>query len=390
MKTDCDVVLLSYESPDLLKKCVKSVLEHTKVPTRLIIVDNASKDPGVARYLQGLHGNDKVVIEKVFSEENAGFAAGMNKGMRLSDSPFLCLLNNDCVVTEGWLEEMISIAHYNDDIGMVNPQSNTFGSRPDEGASIDDHGTLLLYRRGKFVELGHAVAFACLIKRRVIDKIGYLDEAFKGVCYEDTDYSARAQQAGFLCVMAEGAYVYHLEQASRKSLKGKKEIYRKNRELFEQRWGKLLRIFFYDPAAEREGRLAERYETMKGLARERMIIEMRVKRRTSGEGIFLGADRRKMTRHADVAVKPFSKGVKALTILWRVLTKKKKFDAVIMPNGFLVKLLRLLKPFHGAEVFNIKKKSLVMAGNGMLYDLKNPSSVAEYLRGRKRRKKSNK
>lgn len=382
MKTDCDVVLLSYESPELLKKCVESVLGCTRVPARLIIVDNGSEDPEVARYLQGLHGNDRVAVEKVFSEENAGFAAGMNKGMRLSDAPFLCLLNNDCVVTEGWLEEMISIANCSDDIGLVNPQSNTFGSRPDEGASIDDHGTLLMYKRGKFVELGHAVAFACLIKRKVVDKIGYLDEAFKGVCYEDTDYSARAQQAGFLCVMAEGAYVYHLEQASRKNLKGKKEIYRRNRELFEKRWGKLLRVFFYDPAAEREGRLDDRYETMKGLARERILVEMRVRRRTSGQEIFIGADRRKMTRHADVAVKPFRKGSRSLAILWRVLTKKKKFDAIIIPNGFLVKLLRLLKPFHKAEVFSINKKSLVMAGNGMLYDLKNPPSVAEYLRKR--------
>jgi hypothetical protein len=54
-----------------------------------------------------------------------------------------------------------------------------------------------------------------------------------------------------------------------------------------------------------------------------------------------------------------------------------------MHDGILLRFLRFLRPFHGAEVFGMRKKSLVIAGNGMLYDLKNPPSVAEYLRGRK-------
>jgi GT2 family glycosyltransferase len=384
MNYECDIILLSYESPGLLKKCVESVLNYTTVRSRLIVVDNASKDSEVARYLHALHGNERVTVEKVFSEENAGFAAGMNKGMRLSEAPFVCLLNNDCVVSQGWLMEMIDVARQAEEIGMVNPQSNTFGSCPDEGASVSEHAELLRYRKGEFVELGHAVAFACLIKREVIDKIGYLDEAYRGVCYEDTDYSVRAHKAGYITVMAEGAYVFHEEQASRKNLKNKEEIYRRNRELFEGRWGKLLRIFYLDPPAVAEGRMSDLYETMKGLARERAIVEVWIRRdRSSGEIFPYGPERRKLTRHADVSVKELSGGFIAPAVLWRVLTKKKRFDAVIMRDGILLRLLRLLRPFHGAEVFSIKKKSLVMEGNGMLYDLKNPPSVAEYLRGRK-------
>lgn len=382
MKAECDIVLLSYESPGLLKRCVESVLENTTVHSRLIIVDNASKDPEVSRYLQKIHGNDRVSIEKVFSEENVGFAAGMNKGMRLSDTPFVCLLNNDCMVTKGWLEGMIDVARQRDDVGLVNPQSNTFGSRPDGSASVSEHAELLQYRKGKFLELGHAIAFACLIKREVIEKIGYFDEMYEGVCYEDTDFSARANKAGYIAVMAEGSYVFHEEQASRKTLKGRKEIYRKNRELFEKRWGRLLRIFYVDPKAVSEDRMNRCYETMKGIARERAIVEMWVKRDRSTGEIFIRSERRKTTRHADVAVKGFSRGFMGPAVLWRVLTKKKRFDAVIMYDGFVLRLLRLLRPLHKAEVFSIRKKMLVMAGDGMLYDLNNPPSVAKYLRRR--------
>ena len=296
MKYDCDIVVLSYESPELLKSCVESVLEHTIVPSRLIIVDNASKDPKVAEYLNALRGKGKVTIEKVFSGENEGFAAGTNKGLKLVDAPFVCLLNNDCVVTEGWLEEMIAIAGSDSTIGLVNPQSNTFGSRPDTDASIDDHADLISHRKSQFVELGSAIGFACLIKKEVLEKVGLLDESYRGVCYEDTDFAARARKAGFISVMAEGAYVFHAEQASRKDLEGKEEIYRKNKEIFEGRWGRLLRVLFVTPDAD-PGAIAADHEVLKEIARERAIVEM---------WFPTGAERVKTVRHADVGIKTFT------------------------------------------------------------------------------------
>jgi len=166
MAYECDIILLSYESPELLKKCVESVLEKTGVRSRLIIVDNASKDTGVREYLSGVHGNDRVEVEKLFSEENAGFAGGINKGLKLSSAPFVCLLNNDCVVTEGWLEELISVVKKSPGIGLVNPQSNTFGLKPSRNETIEDCAKKTSLLKGKYTELGHIIGFACLIKEK--------------------------------------------------------------------------------------------------------------------------------------------------------------------------------------------------------------------------------
>ncbi|MFH1552379.1 MAG: glycosyltransferase family 2 protein [Candidatus Omnitrophota bacterium] len=375
-----DIILLSYENPELLKKCVRSVLEHTKVSSRLIIVDNASREPEVELYLQGLHGNDNVAIEKIFSEENAGFAAGMNKGMRLSGAPFLCLLNNDCVVTKGWLEEMITVAESRDDIGLVNPQSNTFGSLPDGRASVDEHAALLGDKKGKFVELGHAIGFACLVKREVVERIGYLDEAYRGVCYEDTDFSVRAQKAGFIAVMAEGAYVSHVEQASRRNLKGVEQVYQRNREIFEGKWGRLLRVFYLENFRGNTEEILSRYETLKGLARERAIIEMWIDGKNSfGESFSQDEDKRP-TRHADINVNDFPKRFTGPAVIWRVLTKKKKYDAVIMEDGFLLRFLRFLKPLHRVDVFSIGGDMRARSAEGREFDLKEPFVLAEYLR----------
>ncbi|MBD3296201.1 MAG: glycosyltransferase, partial [Candidatus Omnitrophica bacterium] len=376
----CDIVLLSYESPRLLRECVESVLEHTRVRSRLIIVDNGSRDPGVASYLNAVHGNDRVSVEKVFSEENAGFAAGMNKGLRLADAPYICWLNNDCVVTEGWLEEMIKVASAADNIGLVNPQSNTFGSDPDTGATVNDHAALLKSKSGSYVETGHVIGFACLMKKELLDRIGYLDEGYEGVCYEDTDYSLRAAEAGYIPVVAEAAYVLHREQASRKDLPGKEEIYRKNRLKLEKKWGKLFRLFVigYPPA---HSSMAAGYDVLVPLARRRCFIDVLIENRYREKRDLAAPERRRKPRHADISYKEKNPAVLPFYALWKVITKKKKYNAVFVRKGLLLSILRVTAPLRGISVLELKEGFVLGTGDGREIDLKDTASVTRYLRG---------
>lgn len=378
MEKKCDIVVLSYESPELLKKCIESVLEFTFVPSKLIIVDNASKDPEVAKYLHSVQGNDKVTIERVLSNTNAGFAGGMNKGIKLSTAPYICILNNDCIVTPGWLKEMISVAETREDVGLVNPQSNTFGSNPDEGASMRDHAELLSDKEGKIVELGHAIGFACLIKRQVIDSIGMLGEEYEGVCYEDTDFSLRAYKAGFVSVMSERAYVYHLEQASRKSLKDKEKIYARNKKIFEDRWGRLLRILCIEHKRS-ASKLFKAYEALKPLARERAIVDMWVITPFTSDEIYKYMEKENIVKHADVGIRPLRKSFLAVKVLWKVLTKKKKYDAVVLEDKFLARILSIFKPIHRAEVL-IKRSDGELYSEKLVFNLDKPFALTKYLR----------
>ena len=385
MESECDIILLSYENPDLLKKCVNSVLEHTRARSTLIIVDNGSRDPEVKRYLDKVHGNEVVDIEKVFCESNSGFAKGMNKGMRLSSAPFVCLLNNDCIVTDGWLEEMISIAEMRDDIGLVNPQSSTFGSYPDHSVLINEHAKLLSDKKGQYVELGHAIGFACLIKRNVIKKIGYLDEIYEGVCYEDTDFSARANEAGYISVMAEGAYVFHREQASRETLKGKELIYSRNKKIFENRWGRLIRVLYLDVTTDiyDQKNVKHEYELLKGLARQRAIVHMWVIDKYARQVTQKGIDNVEADKHADIGVKSCSPGFLTLKLLWKVMTKKKRYDAVISNLGSAVWALRILGRLRSLKVFTLEEGNKIRSSSGQVLDLKYPSVLVDILRGRK-------
>ena len=382
MESECDIILLSYENPDLLKKCVMSVLERTRTRSTLIIVDNGSQDPEVKKYLDIVHGNDIVDVEKVFCEENTGFAKGMNKGMRLSDAPFVCLLNNDCVVTDGWIEEMISIAETHPDIGLVNPQSSTFGSYPDHSVLINEHAKLLNDKKGQYVELGHAIGFACLIKREVIEKIGYLDEAYEGVCYEDTDYSVRANKAGYISVMAEGSYVFHKEQASRRGLQGKEKIYSRNKKIFEDRWGKLIRVLYLDKTRDihDQTEVKKDYEVLKSLARQRVIVHVWIIDRYSVNKGEKGLDNVEADKHADISVKVRSAQLAGIQLLWAVLTKKKKYDAIILRRGLITWLVTLLGLLRGTSVFMLQKGRAIRGRNGDIFNLEEPAAFVKYLR----------
>lgn len=384
MKYECDIILLSYENPELLKKCVKSVFEHTRVNARLIVVDNASRDPEVARYLHSLESSGSVTVEKLFNSHNLGFAAGMNKGMRISDAPYVCILNNDCEVTDGWLLEMMLVASSSPEIGIVNPQSNTFGSVPREGATIHEHASFLQKNSERYVEIGHAIGFACLIKREVIDRIGYLDENYAGVCYEDTDFSLRARDAGFTAVVAEGAYVFHLEQASRKNLPGKKQIYAANRKRFEDRWGKILRVLILDPENPKPVDIMNYYAVLRKLARERAFIKVWT---VSGRPASRVEDAVKegiLVKHADIGVRVFKRRIKFLFVVLRVLTKKKKYDAIFTGDRRITRILSFLKPFHGGEALFMDESLKVTVKRGVNLSLGDDAAgIASYLRKRR-------
>jgi O-antigen biosynthesis protein len=105
------------------------------------------------------------------------------------------LLNNDVVVTTGWLGRILRALHSDRKVGLVGPRSN-FASGPqqieagyDGIAELDgfawDSGKA---KGGVVVDINRLVGFCLLISREVIDAVGLLDERFGIGCFEDNDY----------------------------------------------------------------------------------------------------------------------------------------------------------------------------------------------------------
>ncbi len=237
----CDVVLTVYNNLELTQKCIDSIIDHTSIKTNLIIVDNGSDDE-TRIYLEGLNEkSNHVSLTRLRLEPNQGFIKAANAGLKESKSECVCLISNDTVVTAGWLRRMYNLLEANATIGIVGPTSNAYGVQPKNGQSIDACAAELETNRGHYKEVSYCIGFCMLIHRRVIETIGYLDEAYGAGYFEDNDYSKNAISKGFLCVMACDAYVWHKEHATFSSGE-REEQFRKNRELYHARWGVPQRI----------------------------------------------------------------------------------------------------------------------------------------------------
>jgi GT2 family glycosyltransferase/2-polyprenyl-3-methyl-5-hydroxy-6-metoxy-1,4-benzoquinol methylase len=232
------IVIVTYNELAYTRQCVDSIRQYTDEPYELIFVDNASTD-GTVEYLRSLP-EGKIITNAA----NRGFPAAANQGIQAAAGKQIVLLNNDTILTTGWLGRLLRALHSDARIGLVGPCSNCVSGeqqvpvRYEEIAGLDGFA----WDWGKtqdrvLVDTDRLVSFCLLIRQEVIDKIGLLDERFGMGCFEDDDYCLRAVQAGFRAVIARDAFVHHFGGrtfvGSGVDFDGLME---KNRRLFQEKW----------------------------------------------------------------------------------------------------------------------------------------------------------
>ncbi len=252
----CDIVIPVYNETALTRDCLDSIAANTDTPYRIILIDNASGDE-TKKFLECVAASYKDVT-LIRNETNLGWVKAVNQGIKISASPYLCIMNNDTVVkTAGWLSKLIDIANISEDIGLVNPRfeikSNIAKDEP-------------------YIEIDFCRGYCILIKRTIIDKIGGLDEAYGLGYYDDDDFSIRAIRAGFRCVRANNIVVEHLKDSTFSAIfkdEVRRELHEKNKQLFYKKWGRRLKIVFIITEAPDPEALKT---TLLGLARRQHIV----------------------------------------------------------------------------------------------------------------------
>lgn len=345
----CDIIVATWNKLDYIKECTQSILKHTDVKSRLIIVDNASEDD-TKMYLKGLKGNEMVDIKLIFNKENLGPGKARNMALRDVRADYVCFVDSDVVVTPGWLSNMINLADANPDIGMLNPSSNNFNQVPPGGVSLDEYARSLMPFKDGYIEVGQCISFCMLIKAAVVRKIGFIDEDYILALYEDTDYSMKASSAGYRCVIARGSYIWHYGHGSTGRVKKINAIAEKNKERFYRKWGRPIRIAWFSTLHVEGRKFRETLVSSIGLAREGNFVYIfaREKRPFSKEEIFR---KLKLVEHANVHLKLYQgRGFKWFC-LWRILIKRKKrYDLVIADDESTASLVKMFKPLYKAKV----------------------------------------
>jgi len=347
----CDLVLLSWNHLEETRPCIESLLASTRVPSRLIIVDNAS-EPEVRRYLAQVKPSGQIrQVSLIQSETNEGFPRGMNRGIAESRAPFVCLLNNDIRVTPGWLEAMLEVCRAEPSIGLVNPESNTFGNRPPRGESIESYAKRLEQHRGQYVETGMCIGFCMLIRRELLDRIGGLSEEVERGFYEDEDYSQRALLAGFRCAVASASYVEHAEHRSFKDVPEQQQIFERNRNWCNAKWGRRVRIAWphFESIEPGSAALREWLSRLLVWARRRTYVYVYgAFPKGQAQALFRSVG---LSPHADIHWYRIPKRLSRWAAAARVLKRRKKrFDIVVAPDPGWGRFMQGLRWLHGAEV----------------------------------------
>jgi GT2 family glycosyltransferase len=154
------------------------------------------------------------------------------------------LLNNDCLVTTGWLRRLLRALDSDPRIGLAGPSANCVSGAQQVEVRYDDLAGLdgFAWDWGKTHNRGvedtdRLVGFCLLLRREVIDRIGLFDERFGLGCFEDDDYCVRALRAGFRAVIARDAFVHHFGgQTFRGAGVDLAAQLRHNQELFRAKW----------------------------------------------------------------------------------------------------------------------------------------------------------
>jgi GT2 family glycosyltransferase len=238
------VVVPCFGDPDVVKPLLRS-LKRTLDParTRVILCDDGS---GPA-HLAGLRALAvRAGAEVVAGEEQRGFAANCNRGLRAAHpDEDVVLLNSDVVAHAGWIEALQHAAYihgaaitggqllYPDDTiqfgGMV---------RNHDHPEWFDHrfrGDRADTPEAQLMQATLAVTGACMyITRTALDALGELDEAFE-MAFEDVDYCLRAWDAGLRVLYVPAASLTHHESKTRGTMQGAREL--RSQERFWARWG---------------------------------------------------------------------------------------------------------------------------------------------------------
>jgi O-antigen biosynthesis protein len=121
------IIVLSYNNLPYTRLCLESIIENTSYPNyEIIVVDNASEKSTV-KYLKSVKASLGNFI-LILNDENLGFSKANNQGFAISAGEYIVFLNNDTIVTPGWVHGLLYHLQKNPSAGMVGPVTNSIGN----------------------------------------------------------------------------------------------------------------------------------------------------------------------------------------------------------------------------------------------------------------------
>lgn len=237
---DLSIVIVNYNTKDLLKQTIESVINNTKgIEYEIWVVDNSSKDGSVEMVQEEFKD-----VKLIASKENLGFPKGNNVAIKKATGRYILLLNSDTKVIGDNLQNCVAYMDKHKDIGAlgckVELPDGTLDHACKRGFPTPEASLYYFLKLNKIMknrkkygaytaeylgedEVGEVDALMgafMMIPRTVVDKVGMLDEEFF-MYGEDIDWCYRIKEAGYKIMYYPKEKIIHFKGSSSKKKKAK-------------------------------------------------------------------------------------------------------------------------------------------------------------------------
>lgn len=233
------IIIPIVDGLDYFEKCLKSLNKYTN-NYELIVVSNGSKKETI-EYLNSI---DWINFTLIINKENMGFGYACNQGIKVAKCDYICLLNDDTILTPNWLPKLLKCFEINKDCGMVSPTTCSGGTEQCDKNLISKRfemteQDILNYANQlkNDYKISDIYGFCMLTKKSILDKVGVFDYKRYGIAgVDEKDLIWRMKQFDYKTYWAKGSYVHHyghktLEKMGMDAFK----IFSKNEAIFEER-----------------------------------------------------------------------------------------------------------------------------------------------------------
>jgi GT2 family glycosyltransferase len=213
------VIVLGWGGEPYIAECLAALRRQSYATPEVIVVDNGSPD-GTAQIVE----RDFPEARLIRTGHNLGVAGGNNVGLRAAQGEICVLINADVEVRPDWLEHLVRAMEADARIGIAGAKllypDGTIqfaGGRVEGPRGYTYHIGWHEADQGQwdtFGDVDFVTGATLAISRRALARIGYEDEKFFPIDYEDPDMSYRARAAGFRVVLVPDAVAIHHESST--------------------------------------------------------------------------------------------------------------------------------------------------------------------------------
>jgi GT2 family glycosyltransferase len=229
---DVSIVIVNWNTKDLLRQCIRSVYaESPSIRCEVIVVDNGSTDGSIEMVRQ-----EFILVNLLVQSDNLGFAAANNIGIAAATGRYVLLLNSDTVVLDRAIEKTIDYADAHPGVAVIgcralNPdyslQNTCFMFPSILNLVLFSAYLYRLFPKSRFFgrelmtwwlrddprEVEVVTGCYMLVRKEAIDDVGLMDERFF-MYYEETDWCLRFRAKGWKNQFTPDAEIIHIGGAS--------------------------------------------------------------------------------------------------------------------------------------------------------------------------------